>query len=379
MNTQYSNNQKNIQKVLETRVVFHIDFDYFYAQCEEVRSPELKSKPVCVCVYSDRGGDSGAIATANYTARKYGVKSGIPIAFAKKRLEERKDAVFLPVDFDYYFEMSEKAMEIMNESADIFEYVGKDEAYLDVTKRVKGDFEKASHLAQQIKNSIRDKVKLGCSIGISPNKLISKIASDFQKPDGLTIVSPDKIEVFLEPLEIRAIPGIGEKTEARFTEMNLKTIQDLKKLDVFTLNKEFGRKSGTYIYNAVRGIDTNPVKERAARIQYSKITTLKKDSKDYQFLSENIIELCKEVHSVVVKNNQMFKSIGIHFVQSDLTNKSKSRMLRSPTASLEELQKNAIQLLKESLETQTNTIRRLGVKVAELSEVQGQSDITSYF
>jgi len=267
----------------------------------------------------------------------------------------------------------------MNESADIFEYVGKDEAYLDVTKRVEGDFEKASHLAQQIKNSIRDKVKLGCSIGISPNKLISKIASDFQKPDGLTIVLPDKIEVFLEPLEIRAIPGIGKKTEARFTEMNLKTIQDLKKLDVFTLNKEFGRKSGTYIYNAVRGIDTNPVKERAARIQYSKITTLKKDSKDYQFLSENIIELCKEVHSVVVKNNQMFKSIGIHFVQSDLTNKSKSRMLRSPTASLEELQKNAIQLLKESLETQTNTIRRLGVKVAELSEVQGQSDITSYF
>lgn len=379
MNTQYSNNQKNIQKILETRVVFHIDFDYFYAQCEEVRSPELKSKPVCVCVYSDRGGDSGAIATANYTARKYGVKSGIPIALAKKRLGERSDVVFLPVDFDYYFEISEKAMEIMNENADVFEYVGKDEAYLDVTKRVEGNFEKAGHLAQQIKNLIRDKVKLSCSIGISPNKLISKIASDFQKPDGLTIVSSDKIEVFLEPLEIRAIPGIGKKMEERFSEINLKTIQDLKKLDVFTLNKEFGRKSGTYIYNAARGIDNEPVKEREARIQYSKIVTLKKDSRDYQFLFENIIELCKQVHNVIVKNNQMFKSIGIHFVQSDLSNKSKSRMLRSPTGSLEELQKNAIQLLKESLETQTIPIRRLGVKVAELSEVQGQSDITSYF
>jgi DNA polymerase IV (DinB-like DNA polymerase) len=364
---------------LETRVVFHIDFDYFYAQCEEIRLPELKSKPVCVCVYSDRGGDSGAIATANYTARKYGVKSGIPIIFAKKRLEERKDAVFLPVDFDYYFEMSEKAMKIMESDADIFEYVGKDEAYLDVTKRVEGDYKKASHLAQQIKNSIRDQVKLSCSIGISPNKLISKIASDFQKPDGLTIVSPEKINEFLEPLEIRAIPGIGKKTENKFLEMNLKTIQDLKKLDVFSLNKEFGRKNGTYIYNAVRGINNEPVKEREARIQYSKITTLKKDSKDYQFLSENIIELCKEVHNVVIKNNQMFKSIGIHFVQSDLSNKSKSRMLRSPTTSLEELQKNADQLLKEALENQTITIRRLGVKVTELSEIQGQSDITSYF
>ena len=364
---------------METRIVFHIDFDYFYAQCEEMRLPELKSKPVCVCVYSDRGGDSGAIATANYTARKYGAKSGMPIVFAKKRLEERKDAVFLPVDFEYYSEISEMAMEIMKNYADIFEYVGRDEAYLDVTKRVEGDFQKASHLAQQIKNLIREKVKLSCSIGISPNKLISKIASDFQKPDGLTVVPSDKIDTFLEPLEIRTIPGIGKKTENKFSEMNLKTIQDLKKIDIFTLIKEFGRKSGTYIYNAVRGIDNEPVKEREARIQYSKIMTLKKDSKDFQFLYENLIELCKEVQEVVKKNNQMFKSIGIHFVQSDLSNKSKSRMLRNPTANLEELQKNAEQLLKEALENQEMTIRRLGVRVSDLSEVQGQSDITSYF
>jgi len=364
---------------LETRIVFHIDFDYFYAQCEEVRSPELKTKPVCVCVFSDRGGDSGAIATANYTARKYGVKSGIPIAFARKRLEERKDAVFLPVDFEYYTEMSEKAMEIMKEYADIFEYVGRDEAYLDVTSRIEGDFIKASHLAQQIKNSIRDKIKLSCSIGISQNKLISKIASNFQKPDGLTIVSPERVEIFLEQLKIRAIPGIGGKTEKIFSEMNLETIQDLMKLDVFTLNNKFGRKSGTYIYNAVRGIDNEPVKEKEGRIQYSKIMTLKKDSKDPQFLLENIRELCKEVHTVVRKNNQMFKSVGIHFVQSDLSNKSKSKMLRNPTTSLEELQKNVEQLLTDALENQTITIRRMGVKVAELSEVQGQSDITNYF
>ena len=148
------------------RIVFHIDFDYFYAQCEEVRKPELKTKPVCVCVFSDRGGDSGAIATANYTARKYGVKSGIPISFAKKKLEQRSDAVFLPVDFDYYSEMTEKAMKIMKENADIFEYVGRDEAYLNITKSVEGDFEKAIHLAQQIKNKIRTEMKLSCSIGV---------------------------------------------------------------------------------------------------------------------------------------------------------------------------------------------------------------------
>ena len=361
------------------RVVFHIDFDYFYAQCEEVRNPELKTKPVCVCVFSDRGGDSGAIATANYTARKYGVKSGIPISFAKKRLEQRNDAVFLPVDFEYYSKITEKAMKIMKENTDIFEYVGRDEAYLDVTKRVEGDFKKASHLAQQIKNNIRQKLKLSCSIGVSSNKLVSKIASDYQKPDGLTIVEPDKIEKFLESLNIRVIPGIGKKTEQRFNEMNLQIIKDLNKIDVFTLNKEFGRKNGSYIYNAIRGINDDPVKEKEESTQYSKITTLKKDSKDYEFLLQNLQELCKQVHDVIEKNNKMFKSIGIHFVQSDLTNKSKSKMLRNSTNNLEELENNAEQLLLEALNTQTMTIRRLGVKVSDLTEVKGQSDITNYF
>ena len=361
------------------RVVFHIDFDYFYAQCEEVRKPDLKTKPVCVCVFSDRGGDSGAIATANYTARKYGVKSGIPISFAKKRLENRADAEFLPVDFEYYSKMTEKAMKIMKENADIFEYVGRDEAYLDVTKRSEENFKKASHLAQQIKNLIRAKLKLSCSIGVSPNKLISKIASDYQKPDGLTIVEPSRIEQFLEQLNIRVIPGIGKKTEQRFKEMNLETIQDLKKIDVFTLNNEFGRKSGTYIFNAIRGINDEPVKEKEESIQYSKIITLKKDSKNYEFLLENLYELCKQVINVVKKNNKMFKSVGIYFVQSDLTNKSKSKMLKNSTNSIEELERNVEQLLQDGLENQTMLIRRLGIRVADLTEIKGQSNITNYF
>jgi len=365
--------------LLVNRVVFHIDFDYFFAQCEEVRSPKLKTKPVAVCVYSDRGGDSGAIATANYIARKYGVKSGLPIRFAKKRLEDRTDAVFLPIDFEYYSDMSEKSMRVIKEFADIFEYVGRDEAYLDVTKKTEGDFKKASHLAQQLKNSVRDKVKLTCSVGISPNKLISKIASDYKKPDGLTVVPPERVEKFLDELKIRAIPGIGKKTEEKFSEMKLETIGDLKSLDVFTLNQQFGRKTGTFIHNAVRGIGDELVKEREPRIQFSKIVTLKKDSRDYDFLEESLKELCKELHAIVLKNNRLFKSVGIQFVQTDLSNKSKSKMLKNHTSSLEELEKTAKQLLHEALENQTIDLRRLGVKVSELSELEGQSDITSYF
>ncbi len=359
--------------------MLHIDFDYFYAQCEEIRSPELKTKPVAVCVYSDRGGDSGAIATANYMARKFGVRSGMPIHFAKKRLEERPDSVFLPTDFDFYSEISEKAMKIIEDFADVFEYVGRDEAYLDISSKTQGDYNKASHIAQQIKNAVREKIKLTCSIGVSPNKLVSKIASDFKKPDGLTVVPQEKVEAFLEPLKIRDIPGIGKKTEQKFAEMKIETILDLKKLDVFSLNQQFGRKSGAYIYNAARGIDDEPVTPRSPNIQYSKIVTLKKDSKDQDFLLENLTELCKEVHEIIKTKNLMFKSVGIQFVQSDLTNKTKSRMLRNPTSNLDELEKTSKQLLLEALEDQTIDVRRLGVKVSELSEIKGQSSIDSYF
>jgi len=364
---------------MSSRVIFHIDFDYFYAQCEELRNPELKAKPVAVCVFSDRGGDSGAIATANYLARKYGIKSGMPIKFAKRKVGNIPDAVFLPTDFDYYSEVSEETMNVIREYADIFEYIGRDEAYLDVTKKTNGDFTNSLHLAQQLKNAIRASTKLSSTIGISSNKLVSKIASGFKKPDGLTLVEPEKIEVFLDPLPINVIPGIGKKTEERFSESGLSTVAQLKSLDVFTLNEMFGRKIGSYIYNAARGIDEEPVSPRHDPIQYSRIVTLKQDSKDLDFLSRDIEKLCKDVHEAIAKDNLGFKSVGIQFVQTDLSNKTKSRTLKNSTSSLDEIIKTSLQLLRESLEDQKLLVRRLGVKVSDLSQVTGQMDLTNYF
>ncbi len=364
---------------MESRVIFHIDFDYFFAQCEELRNPELRTKPVSVCVYSDRGGDSGAIATANYVARKYGIKSGMPIKFAKKRVENVSEAVFLPTDFDYYSEISDKAMSVIRNYADIFEYVGRDEAYLDVTKRTGASFANGSHLAQQLKNAIRGTTKLSTTVGISSNKLVSKIASGFKKPDGLTVIEPDKIESFLEPLPIGTIPGIGKKTEDRFHEMNLDTIAQLKTLDVFSLNGMFGRKIGTYIYNAARGIDEEPVSPRHDPIQYSRIITLKQDSTDYDFLAADLDKLCEDVHDSITKDNLVFRSIGIQFVQSDLSNKTRSKTLKNSTSMLDELKKTALQLLRESLVDQKLPIRRLGVRVSDLSQASGQVDISHYF
>ena len=364
---------------MENRIVLHVDFDYFYAQCEENRNPDLKGKPVVVCIFSDRGGDSGAVATANYTARKFGVKSGIPIAFAKNRLKDRLESVFLSADFDYYSDISSSAMSIIESFADVFEYVGRDEAYLDVTSRTDSDFERASHIAQQLKNEIQKKIKMTCSVGVSPNKLISKIASDYKKPDGLTIIKPTEIMKFLGSLELRKIPGIGKKTESVFTDLNCRIIDDILKFDVFELNKKFGRKTGTYIYNSARGIDSNLVKLRAPTIQFSKIITLKKNSKDLEFLSDNLKILCKQVNTISVEKQKMFRSVGIQFVNEDLTTKTKSRMLKNPTNSVAELQKVSLQLLIGALENQELLIRRLGLRVSELTDVEGQSDITSYF
>ena len=364
---------------MHQRIVFHVDFDYFFAQCEELRKPELKTRPVVVCVFSDRGGDSGAVATANYQARKYGVNSGMPIKFAKKRLEDVPETAFLPTDFDYYSEISEAAMKVIREYADIFEYVGRDEAYLDVTKRTDGDFAKASHLAQQLKNAIRSNVRLSSTVGVSTNKLVSKIASGFKKPDGLTVVEPEKIEAFLDPLPITAIPGIGKKSEEKFHEIGLQTIEELKKQDVFTLNGLFGRKIGTYIYNAARGIDEYPVSPRGDPIQYSRIITLKQDTKEFEFLSKDLEQLCVDIHDAIIKDNLVFKSVGIQVIQEDLSNRTKSKTLKNPTSNLDELKKTALQLLRELLEDQKLLVRRLGVRVSEFTEISGQADITNFF
>ena len=364
---------------MKEHIVLHVDFDYFYAQCEEVRNHDLKAKPVVICMFSDRGNDSGAVATANYTAREFGVKSGMPIKFAKQKLKDRDDSIFLPPDFEYYSDMSEKSMNIIKEFANIFEYVGRDEAYLDVSEKTECDFIRASHIAQQIKNLVRESTKLTCSVGVSPNKLLSKIASDYKKPDGLTVITPDKISAFIQTLKIRDIPGIGKKTEEKLAEEGIKTTLQAKDLDIFTLNKMFGRKTGTYIFNSMRGIYDDPVAPRAPIIQISKITTLKKDSDDYNFLEESLLELCNQLHVIILKKNKTFKSVGVQFTQTDLSNKTKSKMLRNSTSSLDELQKTSKQLLHDALENQSMLVRRLGIKVSELSELEGQSNITSYF
>lgn len=362
----------------EDRCIIHVDFDYFYAQCEEMRSPHYRNKPLCVCVYSERGGDSGAVATANYVAREYGVRSGLSIYRAQKLLNDI-DSHFIPVDFDYVSDISERAMGIMEEYADIFEYVGRDEAYLDVTSRTNSSLRVASHIGQQLKMSIRKELGMTCTAGISYNKLLSKMASNYRKPDGLTIIYPDKTQDFLSKISLKDIHGLGKKTLLKLKSLDIHTISDAQKMDIFDMQRIFGRKMGTTLYNSVRGLDDNAVQKRPPNVQYSKIVTLSRDTNNFDELYPVLHTLCETLHGILSERELQYRTVGVQFIHSDMSSSSRSKTMRQHTASLMVLRETATALLREALNRKGIMIRRLGARVSELGEARGQQDIRNYF
>jgi len=356
----------------------HVDLDYFFAQCEERENPSLRDKPVVVCVYSARGGDSGAVSTANYIARKYGVRAGIPIALAKRRLKD-KDTVFLPVNRELYEAVSERIMGILRGYADQFEQVSIDEAFLDVTQRVGGNFEQAKELAQKIREAILAKERLTCSVGIGPNKLIAKMAAAFQKPNGLTLVKPEDVKGFLWGLSVGKLYGIGKKTEKRMLELGIKTVGELAKYPVEDLVKAFGKALGVYFHNASNGVDEEPVQERGMAESISRITTLKEDTRDLNTLLEDLYRLSNEIHERVVEQGLNFKAIGIVAITEDLSIHTRSKTLGAPTEDLEIIRKTGKELLEGFLEKEPNLrLRRIGVKVASLIIGQKQRQLTEF-
>ncbi len=363
---------------MRSRVVMLVDLDYFFAQCEERRNPSLEGKPLVICVYSGRSEDSGAVSTANYLARRYGVSSGIPIYLAKRKLKG-SDAVFLPVDHEFYEEVSERIMFILRRHADRFEQVGIDEAYLDVSQKAKGDFDEATKLAKTIKKQIKVQQKLTCSIGVGPNKLTAKIAADFQKPDGLTVVKNEQVEDFLCPLPVRRLLGVGRKTEAKMQTLGIVTIGDLAKYDVQELIEIFGKNLGTYFHDASVGIDNEPVQERGETESISRISTLKEDTWDLKVITEKTDQLCDEVHSRLLQRKLSFRSVGIVAVMTDMSVRSRTKTFENSTDDLGDFKKAVKELFERLLGEFKLKARRVGVKVSNLVKKQeSQKQITSF-
>ncbi|MBE0512696.1 DNA polymerase IV, partial [Candidatus Bathyarchaeota archaeon] len=202
---------------MKNKIIMHVDMDAFFAAVEEREHPEFKGMPIVVGADPKEGRGRGVVSSASYEAREFGVRSGMPISRAWKLCPE---AVYLPVNYQSYVKVSNEIMGVLRKHADKFERWGIDEAFLDVTSKVK-DYGEAEALAGRIKNEIFKKERLTCSVGIGPNKLVAKMASDFQKPDGLTIVKEEDAERFLSPLPVRKLLWVGRKTEQKLRRIGI--------------------------------------------------------------------------------------------------------------------------------------------------------------
>jgi DNA polymerase IV (archaeal DinB-like DNA polymerase) len=367
------------KKLMQNRVVMLADFDYFFAQCEELRNPALKDKPVVVGVYSGRTEISGAVSTSNYIARKFGVKSGMPLFLAQRKLEGA-DAVFLPVDHVYYDQISERIMRIFRSYAASLEQVSVDEAYLDVTEQVESNFEKAEKHAKKMKAQVKAEVGISFTVGVGPNKLVSKIACDSQKPDGLTIITPDEVGCFLTPLPVDRLLGVGHKISAKMESMGVKTIGDLARVDIQRLVGIFGKVLGVYFFNAARGIDNDPVQETGEAESIGRMGTLKQDTRDIEVIMDKIDEQIEDIYKEFCTKNMSYRLVGISVVMTNLSGKSRSKTLEKPIKDKQTIHEVAQELFDKYLAETELEIRRVGVRIGSfVKEERKQKQLTSFF
>lgn len=363
------------------RVVLHVDMDYFYAAIEEREKPELQGKAVVVCMLSGRSGLSGAVSTCNYNARESGIRAGMSCSKAKKLNPE---AVFLPVRKDFYTSVSDRVMEILRSYADAretgeaFEQISIDEAFLEITEKAGGDFSLAFETGIQIKNEIKDREKLTCSVGVGPNKLIAKMASSVKKPNGITVISPEKLESFLWPLKVSKLWGIGNVTAEKLQEMGIVTIKDLAEHDVIDLISTFGKARGIWLKQAAVGIDDSPVKEREGSEQIGRIATLPEDTLDITPISQLLERLAGDVISKLDSRGLSFRTVTVTVINSKFLMYTKSRTLNHPAYSKETLLEVAREILDEFLSESRTEFRRVGVRVGELQKRMGQKSLFDY-
>ena len=269
------------------RRILHLDMDAFFAAVEEKRRPELKGKPVVIGAEGNPS-SRGVAATASYEARKYGIRSAMPLRTAYKLCPQ---AVFLPVDYDEYARVSKIFKAALSEFSPLMEDMGIDEAYLDIS----GAEGAPEDIAREIKRRILEQTGLTCSIGIAPNKLLAKIASDMKKPDGITVIGEGDVQDRIWPLPVRKLLGVGPKTETGLKDMGIETIGALAARPLEELVGAFGNAFGAYLHEASRGVDDSPVVTHWEPKSVSRETTFHEDTGKWQVVARTIAELTREV------------------------------------------------------------------------------------
>lgn|SRR5208337_1573010 len=342
------------------RMILHLDMDSFYASVEVHHQPDLAGKPVVVGADPKQGKGRGVVSTCSYEARAFGIRSAMPVSQAFFLCPH---AIFLPPDFSRYTKASAGVMEILGSYAYPLEQVSIDEAFLDISPL--GNYDEARSLTGEIKTAIYRQLGLSCSIGIAPSKLVAKIASDFKKPDGLTVVEPAAIQEFLDPMPVRKIPGIGKKTETALFELGIRTIGELARYDIQVLIGTFGR--GAVLLRLVSmGIDDSEVIARDGMKSISRETTFETDTDSTDALLRAIDILAEEVHAALADEQLRFRTLTVKVRFQGFVTKTKSRSLphysRDPAA----LRSHAHNLFRELYDGRK--IRLIGIRVSSFEK-----------
>ena len=348
-----------MQELIPNRKIIHVDMDAFYASVEQMDNPSLRGKPIA-------GGGSenrGVVAAASYEARKFGVRSAISGVLAKKNCPE---LIFVKPRFDRYKEISRKIQKIFLEYTDLVEPLSLDEAYLDVTINKKGN-PSASLLAQEIRQRIFNEIGLTASAGISVNKFVAKIASDYNKPNGQKTVNPDEVVSFLEELPIRKFYGVGKVTTEKMYQLGIFTGLELKSKSLEFLEKHFG-KSGSFYYNVVRGIHNSEVKSDRITKSVAAEHTFDVNLSSEIFMIEKLDVIAVALEKRLKKHHVAGKTITLKIKYSDFTQQTRSKTLPNFISDKALI----LEIVKELLyqERMKDSVRLLGISLSNLNTEQ---------
>jgi DNA polymerase IV (archaeal DinB-like DNA polymerase) len=338
------------------RIIAHIDMDAFFAAVETREHPEFFGKPVIVGADPKEGKGRGVVSTASYEARVFGIHSAMPISRAYERCQH---GIFTRPHFDLYSKVSGEIMAIVRKYGGRFEQVSIDEAYIDLS--YVGSFTVARAQAIQMKNEIRGATGLSCSVGIGPSKIVAKIASDFRKPDGLTIVSPGQVSDFLSPLPVEKIPGVGKKTGAILHNIGISSIGDLVRVDVQELIGLFG-KWGALLHDLATGTDDREVRQDEGYKSISRETTFDEDTSDTAVLGGTLDTMADELHAHVLGERLRFKTITLKVRDEHFRTSTRSKTLERFTNDIGVIKETANSLLSGTIMGQK--IRLIGLRLS---------------
>ena len=349
------------------RCIFHVDLDAFFVSVEQLYEPALRGKPVIV---GGERGSRGVVSAASYEARRFGVHSAMPLVTAQRLCPS---AIFVPVHFERYSRASRQFMDLLSSVSSITEPVGIDEAFVDVSD-VTEDFDDAEDLARRLKQRVRDELELVASVGAAPCKIVAKVASDHDKPDGLVVVRPGEEAAFLAPLDIRVMPGVGPRTATELHDIGIETLGQLANARDSFLNSKLGR-YGAVLKRHAQGIDTSRVEPRGEPKSMSRETTFSSDTRDLAFLEETLHSMCRQLSNDLRSHQKQASTVTLKLRYEDFTTLTRQRSLRIETSEADELHGAAMHLLRQLLAREDRRVRLIGVRASRLSGPDSQLDM----